>query len=71
MDKIRKAVIAGLGAVLTAIIAGVQGGAPATADGWVALAVGAVGAGLLVAWATWRVPNAAASPQLRPGRPPL
>lgn len=70
MDKIRKAVIAGGGAALTAVIAGVQGGAPATVDGWVALAVGAAGAGFLTAWATWRVPNADAA-QLRVGRPPL
>lgn len=71
MNRIRKALIAGAGAALTAVVAGVQGGAPATADGWVALVVGAAGAGLLVAYATWRVPNAITAYQSNAGRPPL
>lgn len=77
MNRIRKALVAGAGAGLTALVAGVQGGAPATDNGWAALIVGAAGAGLLVAWATYRIPNAGtvngsdAGPQLRTGRPPL
>jgi hypothetical protein len=78
VKRIRKALVAGAGAALTAVVAGVQGGAPATSDGWVGLIVGAVGAGVLVAWATYKVRNAGTvngsdpvSPQLRPGRPPL
>lgn len=78
MNRIRKALIAGGGAALATLVAGVQGGAPTTEGGWSALVIGAAGAGLLVALATYKVRNAGTDggsvptgPQLYPGRPPL
>jgi hypothetical protein len=71
LKRIRKALIAGAGAVVGVVVAGVQLGAPSDADGWAVLVVSAVGTGLLAAWAAWRVPNAPAAPyQVGPGRPP-
>lgn len=58
MARIRKAVIAGAGAGLTAVVTLLAtSGLPTDADG-VGRAVGAFLAGALpVAWATWRIPN--------------
>jgi len=54
LGRIRKALVAGVGAALSAYVAASaqKGGVPGTAE----LAV-AVVAGLVVAWGVWRAPN--------------
>lgn len=54
LAKVRKAVVAGLGAAVAAIVTAAQDGALNTGD-WVTVVV----AGVTVAYATWQVPNAA------------
>lgn len=58
--RIRKALVAGVGGALAALVAGAGSAAPTDEAGWVALVVGALGAGVLVGLATWRTPNATA-----------
>ena len=60
LARIRKAVIAGFGAALAAVGAAYVQQAPANANEWVTLAFAALGAGVIVGFATWRVPNAVA-----------
>lgn len=58
LGKIRKALMAGGGAAVAALLAAVQAhGTVSWAD-----AGTAVGAGLTAGWATWAIPNAPASP---------
>lgn len=54
MSKIRKALVAGLSAALSALVAAVASG-----EGLSAVVVGgALAAGVVAGWATWQVPNA-------------
>jgi hypothetical protein len=46
---------------LAVVLTGLKTEVPRTDDGWVGLIVGAVTAGLLAGYATWRIPNAATS----------
>lgn len=58
MERIRKALVAGVLAWLGAIVtAAVEGGTPTDAQGWVALIVGALGVGVLAGLATYKVRN--------------
>lgn len=58
MKRVRKAVTAGVLAAGTAVVVGLKTEVPTTNDGWVALIGGALVAGVLTGWATYRVPNA-------------
>lgn len=59
MGRIRKALVAALGATLGAIVTAlVNGGQPATREGWAALVGGSVGVGVVAGLATWGVRNA-------------
>jgi hypothetical protein len=55
--KVRKAVVAGVGALSASLVTGASDGALSGTD-WVIAGVAAVAAG----WATWRVPNRVAPP---------
>jgi hypothetical protein len=57
MSKVRKAIVAGAGAAGAAVVAALVAGVPTTAEGWAALAGGAIGAGVLAGFAVWRTPN--------------
>lgn len=59
MPKVRKALVAGAGAAGAALIAGLKSEIPQTSGGWALLIGGAVTAGIVFGWATWRVPNTA------------
>jgi hypothetical protein len=58
MKRVRKAVMAGLGAALTAVLTGLGTEIPRTEEGWVLLASAAIGAFVVFGWATYRIPNA-------------
>ena len=59
MKRVRKAVLAGLGATVSALVGATlqKGGTPGVGE-----VVAAVLAGVLVGVGTWRVPNAAPTP---------
>jgi hypothetical protein len=52
LAKVRKALVAGLGAAVTAIVAAAQDGSLDTGD-WITVAL----AGVAVGYATWQIPN--------------
>lgn len=61
MQRVRKALMAGFGAAVTAGVAALADAAKTgkVDGGAVTLALGAaIAAGLAVGWATWRIPNA-------------
>lgn len=59
MARIKKAVVAGFGAAISAVWAAlVNGDKPATNEGWAALIGGAVGLGIAAAIATYFARNA-------------
>jgi hypothetical protein len=58
LARIRKAIIAGLGAMLASVGAAYVQQAPTNSTEWITLAFAALGAGVIVGFATWRVPNA-------------
>ena len=60
MARIRKALVAGLGAAAATIITGLIGHIPTDKAAMTALLLSAVGAGVAVAWATYKIPNAPA-----------
>ncbi len=60
MERVRKALMAGMVAGGGALLAAVTAEVPTSLEGWSAVVGGALAAGLLAAYATWRVPNAPA-----------
>ena len=58
LARIRKAIIAGLGGTIAAIGAAYLQKPPVNGGEWVTLVFAALGAGVIVGFATWRVPNA-------------
>jgi len=66
MKRIKKAVVAGVGAAISAVWAGlVNGDKPATSEGWAGLIGGAIGLGIAAGIATYFARNTA--PGLRDG----
>jgi uncharacterized membrane protein len=61
MNKIRKALVAGAGAGLTALVGGITGYADGgiTGDEWSKIAATTLLAIAVVGWSTWRVRNTA------------
>lgn len=59
VHRARKALLAGLGAAVTAMIVGVQTEVPRTNEGWVALITGALIAGVVTGYSTYKVRNVA------------
>ncbi len=59
MSRVRKALTAGLGAFVTGLVTAlINGDQPATAEGWVGLVGGCLGAAILAAAATYSIRNA-------------
>ena len=57
--RARKAFLAAAGAAVTAMIAGLSTEIPRTNEGWVALITGAVVAGVVTGWSTYKIRNTA------------
>lgn len=57
MSKIRKALMAGLGAAGSVIMTRVVTEMPSSVEGWSVLLGAAIATGLAVGWAAYRVPN--------------
>lgn len=59
IQRARKAFLAGAGAAATAMIAGLSTEIPKTDEGWVALVTGALVAGVVMGWSTYKIRNTA------------
>lgn len=57
LAKIRKALVAGGAAAVTAMVSSVLTDPPSTTEGWIGLVASALGVGVAVGWATWKVRN--------------
>lgn len=57
--RARKAFLAGAAAAVTAMIVGLQTEIPRTNEGWVALVTGALVAGVVTGWSTYKIRNTA------------
>lgn len=57
--RARKALLAGAGAAATAMIAGLSTEIPKTNEGWTALITGALVAGIVMGWSTYKIRNTA------------
>ena len=64
MSKVRKAIAAGFGAVLTALFTGLATEVPRTQAGWLALLGASVGAGVIVGYGVWQTPNEVTPPSV-------
>lgn len=64
MSTIRKAVAAGFAAALATLLSSLATEIPRTQAGWAAILGAAVGAGVVVAYGVWRVPNEPQAPTL-------
>jgi len=74
IHRARKAFLAGAGAAVTAVIAGLSTEIPRTNEGWVALITGALVAGIVMGWSTYKIRNTAtvegSDPLPQPVAPP-